>query len=304
MPILFRPHQVQYQLALEEPPLQHLQVFEHPDLAAIFPGFVHLISGYAKVGKTELLYEWCLAWAAQGLNILYYTEESPYIWNYRMLLRGPDPGDIPLGLAYARGYSYSQILEDMSERQDFQVVVVDTTLLLQIPDSNDNTSVAERLNPIINMFIRPETALIFLHHHNKAGGQRGRGITGSYAFLALVDVSLEIYADKYKPDQRNVTGLSRIHELPDFSYERKDKKMVLLGDSSETGLQAVRRRILATVAGSPQPLSQKEIEESLEEPRPSSRSVLDALQSLKKDKMLSASRGSGKGSPLFYSIRQ
>ena len=75
--------------------IPHLEIFDQPDLKVILRGMSHLVSGYAKVGKSELLFSWCVSWAAQGHRVAYYSEEPKGIWVVRICTLA----DAPRGLS-------------------------------------------------------------------------------------------------------------------------------------------------------------------------------------------------------------
>lgn len=47
-------------------------------------GSSHLLAGYPRSGKTELIVQLALAWRRLGEQVLYVSEEAEHIWRYRV----------------------------------------------------------------------------------------------------------------------------------------------------------------------------------------------------------------------------
>ena len=264
--------------------IPHLEIFNQPDLKVILRGMSHLVSGYAKVGKSELLFSWCVSWAAQGLRVAYYTEEPKLIWVYRIgvLTKAPDGFDVLPVL----GMSYGSILADI-EANDDDVVVIDTMKVLGIRDTNVDSPVVEKLIPIIKACRDRDATLILAHHHNKTGGDFGKGIAGSHAFLALVDVSLEVDRISNHKNRRKVTAIGRLLEFPEFTYEKTAEGFRYLGGTAEVGLETVERRLLEVMPEAfEQRMTQAELGEVIGDPKPSPTQMKNALDCLIKKSMI------------------
>lgn len=268
----------------DELDIPHLEIFVQPDLKAILRGMSHLVSGYAKVGKSELLFSWCLTWAAQGHRVAYYSEEPKLIWVIRIGMLAEAPGGFDI--LPVLGMSYGSILTDI-QANDVDVVVIDTTKLLGIRDTSQDPPVTEKLIPIIKACRDRDATLILAHHHNKGGGDFGRAISGSHAFLALVDVSLEIVRVLNRPNRRKVTGIGRLLNLPEFTYEKTAEGFRYLGGTAEVELEKVEQRLLEVMPEAfDQRMTQAELAEVIGDPRPSPTQMKNALDSLIKKSMI------------------
>ena len=67
-----------------EATLQRLPFLGEKKASPFVEGFSHLLSGYPKTGKTELLVRLTNEWSKAGRSILWISEESRQVWNYRM----------------------------------------------------------------------------------------------------------------------------------------------------------------------------------------------------------------------------
>ena len=210
--------------------IPHLSIMGQPDLKVFLKGLSHMISAGPKSGKTEWLSSLCRDWAKEGLRIAFYTEEPLLIWEKRIGLWGELTSG--LDILPVLGRSYAEIAADV-ERGSEDIVIVDTLKLLRIQRTSDDAEVSEALTPIIATCRNKGSTLVLAHHQRKDGGQYGEGISGSHAYLALVDVSLEIERVPKLQNRRKVTGIGRLLEFPEFSYEKTEGGMRYLGETSQ-----------------------------------------------------------------------
>ncbi len=240
----------------------------------IFRGLSHLVSGYPKAGKTELLARVVAEWRDD--SVLWFTEEPDVVWETR-LASLPSHYDHVI-LRFALG----ETLDAMRERiltGDESIVVIDTTKLLGLEDANDASEVTRVLTPIISACRRGRKTLILAHHERKGGGRHGEGIAGSHAFLGLVDVALEIARDEHAPNRRIITGLGRVVAIPELCYElQPDGSMTALGDPNALALEEVVERVRLLLGEEWQSL--RDVLSAMGEPRPSEDQVRRALNVL------------------------
>jgi hypothetical protein len=135
----------------------------------IVRGFTHLISGYAKAGKTQLLAQVVGEWREEP--ILWFTEEPQAVWEAR-LARLPDVYH-HVTLYFALGCPRQELLERIAEGQE-TVVIVDTTKLLGITDPDHAGEVTAVLGPLIASCREAGKTLILVHHERKEGVSTGR----------------------------------------------------------------------------------------------------------------------------------
>ncbi len=254
--------------------MDFLPLLEHEGY--VMRGWSHLLAGYPKAGKTELVIRLCHEW--QGERILFLTEEPEGIWEARL-------ATLPEGwehvtLSFALGLEREEVLNAIAERTE-TVVIIDTIRnLLGFNDECDNSEIARVLNPLIALCRQQGKTLLLTHHLNKSGGDHGTGITGGHAFLGVVDVALELLpADGGSENQRKIRGWGRILSIPELLYEkREDGSFAALGSPVEVQLEQVKQRVLASIDG--EWLSLKDIQGTLDEPRPSTNQVRNALEEL------------------------
>lgn len=244
----------------------------------IVKGWAHLLAGYPKSGKTELVVELINDWKDE--KVLYLTEEPKSIWGQRLREQRRDWPHVNLVFAMGAG---TKALVDRIEKGDESVVVVDTIRsLLSIPDESDNAAIVQQLSPLITTCRKKSRTLIFLHHDRKAPGEHGEAIAGGHGFLGLVDVALELRRDPSGvPNRRLLRGWGRIISIPEFVYEYKSasNQFVLLGSPKEVAIEAVKERLLA-VLPSDEWLKTKDVTKALDEPKPSSEQTRKALDEL------------------------
>jgi len=260
-------------LSTDRPALQYLPFLGLEGY--IVRGWSHLIPGYPKAGKTELITRLCGEWKSE--RILFFTEEPETVWEVRLASLPGGWGHMEI--VFALGIEPEGILAEIQGSQD-SVIVIDTVRnLLAIQDENDNSEVARVLNPYIVACRGKGATLILAHHLRKRGGEHGEGITGGHAFLGVVDIALEIGFADSNPERRKVTGRGRILSIPELIYEqREDKSFAPLGSPADVTLREVKGRALEVLNGEWQPL--KEIHAALAEPKPSLEQLRNGLSSL------------------------
>ena len=239
-------------------------------------GWTHLIAGYPKVGKTQLLVQLCMSWAPR--TVLYITEEPKQVWGYRLAtLEEWEHGTI----LPAMGLPPQQILHEICSASE-DIVVIDTVRLLRLKDENDNSALAAQLFPVIAACRAEGKTLILVHHTRKGGGDHGEGIAGGHAFMGAVDIAIEIRWDRSK-NRRLVKAYGRAGIGGDFLYEmRADGLMVPFGKPTDIGLKEVKQKALAVLT-SKADLKTSQILEEIEPPRPSSEQLRLALIELAMD---------------------
>lgn len=239
-------------------------------------GWSHIVAGYPKAGKTELIARLCLEWRSE--SIAYFTEEPESVWEARLAAL-PD-GWSHVNLIFALGARPEAILARIQSGNE-TVVIIDTVRnLLSLRDETDNSEVARVLNPVIATCREGGKTLLLAHHLRKGGGEHGEAITGGHAFLGVVDLALEIAFDNPNaPNRRKVRGWGRVIAVPELVYEmRDDKSFAPLGAPEAVALGEVKSRVLETLNGEWQAL--REIHDALDEPKPSKRQLQYALDAL------------------------
>jgi len=261
----------------EKPPLSFLPVLGQERF--IVSGWSHLIAGYPKAGKTELVVRIIAEWSEE--RILYVTEEPESVWDARMQELPENYGHVTL--YFGLGVKPAEILDRVGGG-DETVVIIDTVRnLLGLRDETDNSEVARAMNPYISSARQGNKTLIMLHHNRKGGGEHGEGITGGHAFMGVVDLALEIKFDG--PDdsrRRQLRGWGRVIEVPKLLYElQDDNTMIALGSPAQVALGEVKERVRGEL--SDEWVQKKAIREALDDPKPSDDQVGKALNALGAD---------------------
>ena len=253
-------------------------VFEYLDFLGQ-PGFIvrgcsHLIAAYPKVGKTELVAQLCHSWRDEKIS--WFTEEPEVVWSAR--LGQHPPGWRHMDLFFTIRNPDAVLSEILTG--DATVVVIDTIRsMLALEDENANSEIDKRMMQFIDAARETGKTLIFLHHNRKGGGDQGEAIAGGHAFMASVDIALDLRRDRTVENRRVVRGWGRIIPIPELVYEMDPTgKMVALGDPVEVTLKAVTASVAALLTT--EWTGVKDIHEALAEPRPSVDQIRLALKIL------------------------
>ena len=164
------------------------------------------------------------------------------------------------------------------------VVLVDTIRsLLQLRDETDNSEVARRIGPWVAAARASAKTLLLLHHDRKGGGDHGEAIAGGHALLGAVDIGIEVVRDPSGvPTRRLIRTFARLIDSQELIYERTPEgEFHALGDPQRLKLDEVKSRVLLVLREDWQ--AAKEVQASLDEPRPSPEQLRQALLALGKD---------------------
>ncbi len=258
--------------AMGTPDLPSLPLLGHHGL--IIENWSHLLAGYPRSGKTDLIARQIPAWTALGHRVLYISEESRDVWIARLKEISGDWSGVVFvfGLRTDPGRLAERAWSDPAD-----IVVLDAVRnLLTFKDENDNSEIARVLNPWIAGARSEGKTLIALHHSRKGSGDHGEGIAGGHALLGLFDVGLELTRDRNNPRRRLIRAYARVVSPPELLYEKlEDGELHALGDPADVALDEVRRRVKATLTGDWQTTA--DVRASLAEPQPSKEQVRKAL---------------------------
>lgn len=244
----------------------------------IAKGWSHILAGYPKTGKTELLTRAIAEWTNETL--LYITEEPQQVWRHRLKRLSEELKIDHINLVFPLGAAPESILKRVHEG-DETVVIIDTIRsFLGFIDETDNSEVNRVIAPYIKAAREKTKTIIFVHHMRKGCGQYGKGITGAHAFLGSVDIGLVL--DRKKNNRRIISGEARIVDIKKCVYERlDDESFRMIGAAESLALEEVKRRILAARCSGWK--STKEVQLILGNPKPSNDQISKALQALAKE---------------------
>lgn len=244
----------------------------------IVRGWTHLLAGYPKAGKTELVTRVMGDWHDEA--VLYLTEEPEAVWGMR-LAKLPHMFE-HVTFLFALGVSPDHLLARIHGGTE-TVVIIDTMRnLLGFVDETDNSAVTRTLVPYVDAARRTNKTVLLLHHDRKGGGEHGEGIAGAHAFLGVVDVALELRRDSQSPRRRLVRGWGRVIEVPELAYEMSESgDMVPLGSPQAVALEEVKGRVLDALSAEWK--ATKDVRQAIGDPTPSDEQVRQALLALAQD---------------------
>lgn len=240
----------------------------------VIEGWSHLVAGYPRSGKTDLLTRQMPAWMSLGHRVLYISEESSAVWTARLSAIPADWSGVVF--VFGLGADPPRLAERAWSGSEDVVILDAIRNLLRLTDENDNSEIARRLNPWIDGARQHSKTFIAAHHSRKGSGEHGEGIAGGHALLGLFDVGLEIARDRNSPRRRLIRPYARVVSPPELLYEKgEDDELRALGDPAEVAIEEVRERIKACLTHEWQGTVQ--VHESLSEPQPSREQVRKAL---------------------------
>jgi len=243
--------------------------------------WTHVLAGYPKTGKTELMVRLVREWSEE--KVLYLTEDPQGAWRSRIgRIEGPWRH---VDFGFALGVGPAAVVQAIESR-DATVVVVDTLrTILGLEDENDNGAVAKVLMPLLQVSRRKSVTLVFLHHTRKEGGAHGRAVAGAHSLIGAVDVVLELDRVENASNRRRLTGLARVIQVPNLLYEQQeDLTFKALGDPAAVEAEAMRARVLDVL--DQEWTKTADVHERLSEPKPSSETSRKALISLLEDGLI------------------
>lgn len=206
----------------------------------VLEGCSTMLAAGPKVGKSQTLSRVVVGWLQLGHRILWFTEESAYVWGLRLErledVYGPHvPWQEGIEFVNAGTTSPADLLR-IAREHAAGIVIMDTVRdVLRIADESDPAAVGNALRPwCYSLAAEPRKTFMPVHHHRKGDGSHGDQVSGSTAFLATVDTLLELRRDKDRRDRRLLRGESRLMDVPTLALELDDEdRMVIVGEASE-----------------------------------------------------------------------
>lgn len=246
-------------------------------------GWSHLVSGYPRVGKTDLLLACCRQWLRMGERVLYITEEPVTIWQHRLKMWSGDWTN--LQVAFGLGADPT-LLRKLAREGAATLVVVDALRnLLGLKDEKDNSEIARVVNPWVADSRAVEKTLFVAHHQRKGGGEHGEGISGGHALMGAFDIPIEVLWDPSKgTNRRLVRTYPRLIEAKEGLYEKvADGEFEYVGDPQAVALVEVTDTARSLLTDAWQ--STDDIWAGMDEPKPSKEQVRKALTDLAKQRV-------------------
>jgi DNA repair protein RadA/Sms len=266
----------------------------------IVAGWSHLLAGYPRVGKTDLMVAQIRRWLDDGHRIIYMTEEPKPMWEFRLAGREGDWSG--LRVVFALGVQVAELLKRMTDGAEGIVIVDALRNLLQLKDEKDNSEIARVTNPWVGAARIGGKTLVMLHHQRKGGGEHGEGIAGGHALMGGFDISIEVLRDTNQArNRRLIRSHARLIESRESVYERTEAgAFVMLGDPGSIRRAAVGDRLMALLADAPELRTTQELHDALGDPLPSveqcrlSLTTLAEQGKLVRDPPLSAGKARGR----------
>lgn len=168
-------------------------------------GCLALLAAFMKVGKSTFVYALAVA-VAQGRPFLGFAtqragvlilavEEHPRDVRLRLERFGMQSGDpihIHRGPLANSGRTLAE-LDRYIRRHEIKLVIVDTLARFwTVIEENDNAEIERQVSPLLDLAHESGAVVLLVHHEGKKGGERGRGIRGGSALLALVDQAFSL----------------------------------------------------------------------------------------------------------------
>lgn len=241
-------------------------------------GWSHLIAGYPRVGKTELVVASIRQWLEVGESVLLFTEEPRSMWRQRLRRLVSWPRG--LRLYFGLGIEPSVLLEEMRRAEEANIVVDTIRNLLRFEDENDNSEIARKVNPWVVAGRQHDKTLMLASHMRKGAGENGEGIAGGHALLGAVDIALEVVRDRtLPPNRRKIRSYARLIQPGELLYEMTPAdELVALGEPHALARAELERRFLAVIES--EWLKTATVVDALDEPKPSLESARQVLTGL------------------------
>jgi hypothetical protein len=136
--------------------LESLPLLGEPGI--IIRGWSHLLAGPPKCGKSELAWACAREWDAQGLRVLWVSEETEAIWGERIRRDNASPTHMRWFIAAGRrGEDILEALRGVAS--GFDVVIVDTIRHLFQVDEGDNAAIARTISSLDEAIGRDKTRI-------------------------------------------------------------------------------------------------------------------------------------------------
>ncbi len=227
-------------------------------------GFITLLSGWPKAGKTTLLFKLIESMIGNQAfldfktkldgKILIVTEENSQFYKVRVEKAGISSDDIFIlpGFevdCYTKNKVFEQI--DLAIKDGTSLVIIDTLgEFWGVTDENSAPLVQEALKRFRTLAQNNNVAILLIHHLRKTDGDYGTAHRGSGALLGAVDVGLELkYSNDNVRNRRTITSKSRFHQTPgELMIELNEGNYQSLGDPKLFSLEEVKRRFIEALS--------------------------------------------------------
>ena len=215
----------------EEDDKNDIGFFGHEGI--IFKGSACLISGYPKIGKTELAIRFARELTKKGLIVYYLSEEDNNTWRRRLLKIRSFYSDLEVKKNLKiRPLAYFGIngIKELIEFGGFDVLIVDTlrsSVGTDLKDEKEAQEIIKSVLPIVETAKKMGITLVFIHHQTKTTDTSIRAVAGSHALAGIVDVILCIFpVDENNSKQRRIEITGRVIEPKVLFYEMDENNEI------------------------------------------------------------------------------
>jgi predicted ATP-dependent serine protease len=194
----------------------------------IHKGRIHLLAGYPKVGKTELLFRFAID-LLDAHRVLYISEEDiSIIWTRLNLLKEKfvsEEAKERLIIITPSLLTKEEFFEVIKEHKP-EIVIVDTLRTIfssEIEDEKDATMMTSFFNEIIAFLRGNKTTAIFAHHLTKVSHPDNflKDVAGSSAITGLVDTILLL--TNAGENKRKIQVRGRLIREKSFTYKANEE---------------------------------------------------------------------------------
>ncbi|MDQ2960408.1 MAG: AAA family ATPase [Candidatus Dormibacteraeota bacterium] len=261
--------------------LEHLPVLGADGF--VVKGWSHLLAGWWRLGKTELMAAIVLPWLRSGLRVLWLTEEPDSLWADRADMVDEIYAMVPwelLTLVDAMSAKPEDLLS-FARSADADVIIVDTLReVCGVQSMKDDEAVRRAVSPWLRELRDGKRTLIFLAQHRKAEGSDGQRIEGTIALPSMMDVALELERVDGHDRRRRLTCRRRRGQPAALVYEMDaDDRLVVIPDARSRSRVETEAAVLFAINASSEPLTTMSVRQELS-PKPSRDTVARALMGL------------------------
>jgi DNA repair protein RadA/Sms len=253
----------------------------------IVRGWSHLLAGWWRLGKSELMAAVILPWLRLGIKVLWITEEPDSVWVDRAGMFDEIYDPVPwehLTLIDALSAPPGALLDKASELAE-DVVIIDTIReVCGIESMKADDAIHRAMGPWLRRLrCGDQITSIYIAQHRKAAGEHGERVMGSVTLPAKFDIVLELESVDGHERQRRLTARRRRRATAPLVYEMDDDdRIVVVPDGRSRGRVEMEAAVFTQVNASSEHLTTAEVRRRMT-PKPSADTVLRALMAVATD---------------------
>jgi len=230
-------------------------------------GYITLLSGWPKAGKTTLLFGLIKALKTNQPfidlktkldgKILIVTEENSQLYQVRILAANLSGEDVLILPAFEVDcYTKEKVMEQIYialDQESLSLIIIDTLgEFWGVTDENSAPMVIQALKSFKTIAQSENVSILLIHHLRKGNGDYGTAHRGSGALLGAVDIGMEYkYTSDRIKNRRIITAKSRFSQTPEdlmVEFDKSNGNFTSLGDSEQFKREDVKRRFLEALS--------------------------------------------------------